>query len=247
MKKFITLSSILTLSAVMMAANLARAEESTAPVSVENYQADETSLDSLPVPRDANGQELVDPTVDQIEQYLQQKNSATSQDDLGEESSDFRIKDFDPATAKDKIIIKIHKSSTSKIAEYLEVFVQNSTDGSDLTPQKLFDHGKSSTALVSTAGTYNGHVYTTPVGNFGIDSMETMHHSSLYNNAPMPWSMFFNGGIAIHGATPDEFKKLGQKASHGCTRIHPDNGHILFDFVKSKGGKSSVVVQVLDK
>ena len=243
----ISITSVLALSVLTMSSRVVRAEESIAPVSVQNFQADPTPLESIAVEKNSQGEELVDPTVEQIEQYLQEKNATQAQDDLGEATNDFRISNFDPSTAVGKVIIRVHKSANPKIAEYLEVFVQNSADGNDLTPQKLFDHGSASTALVSTAGTYSGHVYTTPSGTFGLDSMETMHHSHAYNNAPMPWSMFFNGGIAIHGATPDEFVHLGQKASHGCTRVHPDNAHIIFDFVKSKGGKSACIVEVLDK
>jgi hypothetical protein len=47
------------------------------------------------------------------------------------------------------------------------------------------------------------------------------HRSRKYDNAPMPYAVFFNGGYAVH-ATFD-LKRLGRPASHGCIRLHPEN------------------------
>src|SRR5664279_760993 len=41
--------------------------------------------------------------------------------------------------------------------------------------------------------------YRTPVGRFRPHSLAAMHYSSLYDDAPMPYSIFFHGGYAIHG------------------------------------------------
>jgi lipoprotein-anchoring transpeptidase ErfK/SrfK len=135
------------------------------------------------------------------------------------------------------------------------VFRQNSENPDNLSPINIFENGATNRALVSSAnfnkfqncGKSKNRPCTTPTGDFNIDLMEVMHHSSRFQNAPMPWSMFFMGsvGIAIHGATPSEYKDLGKKASHGCIRIHPDNGHLLFNLVKSEGGtRSGAVVQI---
>jgi lipoprotein-anchoring transpeptidase ErfK/SrfK len=63
--------------------------------------------------------------------------------------------------------------------------------------------------------------------------MHEMWHSSKYENAPMPWSIFFYGGYAIHGTT--DLKHLGQVASHGCVRLDPENAKLLYDLVKEVG------------
>ncbi len=73
----------------------------------------------------------------------------------------------------------------------------------------------------------------TPVGVFGVQSMERMHYSSLYDNAPMPWSIFFSGNYAIHGTT--QVDRLGTPASAGCVRLHPDNARTLFELVRTEG------------
>jgi len=51
----------------------------------------------------------------------------------------------------------------------------------------------------------------------------------------MPYAVFVRGGYAIHGTTPGNFSKLGNRASHGCIRLHPDNARIFYELVKLIG------------
>ena len=51
----------------------------------------------------------------------------------------------------------------------------------------------------------------------------------------MPYAVFVKGGYAIHGTTPGNFSKLGTPASHGCIRVHPDNGRVFYELVKLVG------------
>ncbi len=73
----------------------------------------------------------------------------------------------------------------------------------------------------------------TPTGVFKAEALSKHHRSRLYNNAPMPFAIFYDGHYAIHGT--DQIKRLGAPASHGCVRLHPDNAEILFDMVKWEG------------
>lgn len=75
--------------------------------------------------------------------------------------------------------------------------------------------------------------YRTPVGRFRPYRLERVWFSIKYDNAPMPHSIFFLGGYAIHGTT--EIRKLGRPVSHGCIRLHPDNARILFGLVRQAG------------
>ena len=62
----------------------------------------------------------------------------------------------------------------------------------------------------------------TPKGEFVAGPYKAaMHRSSLYNDAPMPWSVQINGNIFVHGFTsvPD------YPASHGCIRMPLDGGN----------------------
>mgnify|MGYP003338126307 FL=1 len=72
--------------------------------------------------------------------------------------------------------------------------------------------------------------YYTPTGTFTPYSLQTMHYSKKYDNAPMPHSIFFSGGYAIH-ATP-HVGNLGRPASHGCVRLSPSNAARLYNIVK---------------
>jgi lipoprotein-anchoring transpeptidase ErfK/SrfK len=75
--------------------------------------------------------------------------------------------------------------------------------------------------------------YGTPSGTYRPQRMERTWFSKLYYNSPMPYSIFFHGGYAIHGSY--EINRLGGPASHGCIRLHPANAATLFALVKQGG------------
>lgn len=81
--------------------------------------------------------------------------------------------------------------------------------------------------------------YRTPVGSYRPIRLERYWRSRKYNNAPMPYSIFFRGGYAIHGTT--EIKRLGRPVSHGCVRLHPDNAKVLFELVREYGAKNTLI------
>ncbi len=80
----------------------------------------------------------------------------------------------------------------------------------------------------------------TPTGDFRAQWLSPHHRSSLYDGAPMPWSIFFNGDYAIHGT--NQTNRLGQPASAGCVRLHTENAKILFDMVRAAGMDNMNVV-----
>ena len=83
--------------------------------------------------------------------------------------------------------------------------------------------------------------YRTPVGSYRPTRLERDWHSRKYNWSPMPHSVFYHGGYAIHGTT--EIRRLGRPASHGCVRLHPRNAKTLFNLVKRYGrAKTRIVV-----
>src|SRR5213080_1763930 len=75
--------------------------------------------------------------------------------------------------------------------------------------------------------------YGTPSGTYRPQRMERTWFSKEYYNSPMPHSIFFHGGYAIHGSY--EIHRLGGPASHGCIRLHPANAATLFAVVKQRG------------
>ena len=80
----------------------------------------------------------------------------------------------------------------------------------------------------------------TPAGTFRPQRMARQWYSSMYYNSPMPYSIFFHRGYAIHGT--NAINRLGGPASHGCIRLHPQNAATLFDLVQRDGMANTLIV-----
>ena len=113
----------------------------------------------------------------------------------------------------------------------VEVYVDKSTQR-----MQVFVDGELKHNFVVSTGLAGGP----PIGTFKPQRLERSWHSRLFNMAPMPYSIFFHGHFAIHGTTA--VKKLGQRASHGCVRLHPNNAAILFDLVKKQGMANTRII-----
>lgn len=86
--------------------------------------------------------------------------------------------------------------------------------------------------------------YETPTGKFRVNWITPMHYSEQYEYSPMPHSIFFHEGYAIHAT--NEIKRLGRPASHGCIRLSPENAKILYGLVELYG-MSNVLIEVSEK
>ena len=75
--------------------------------------------------------------------------------------------------------------------------------------------------------------FVTPPGSYTPYSLQKMHYSRKYQMAPMPHSIFFHEGYAIHGTS--SVAQLGRPASHGCIRLAPANAAKLFRIVQLEG------------
>jgi len=85
------------------------------------------------------------------------------------------------------------------------------------------------------------HGYITPPGTYHPEMLARHWFSRKYYNSPMPHSIFFYGGFAIHGSY--EISRLGRPASHGCVRLDPGNAAILFGLVQHEGmGATTIVI-----
>ncbi|MEJ2864261.1 L,D-transpeptidase [Actinomycetospora flava] len=63
----------------------------------------------------------------------------------------------------------------------------------------------------------------TPVGFFSVQRKEEVHLSKEYNNARMPWSVFFDdNGRAFHGGDP-------ARQSAGCVRMADPDAQAFFN------------------
>jgi lipoprotein-anchoring transpeptidase ErfK/SrfK len=82
--------------------------------------------------------------------------------------------------------------------------------------------------------------YVTPVGTYRPQRLEPMWYSRKYDNSPMPHSVFFRGGYAIHGT--NSIRRLGTPASHGCVRLHPSNAATLYSLISQSRGSTTIIV-----
>src|SRR6056297_839558 len=84
----------------------------------------------------------------------------------------------------------------------------------DLTKQQLKAYEGNRVVLRTNVST--GYRNNTPTGNFRAGPYKSAeHYSSLYHNAPMPWSIQVTGHIFIHGYT----EVPPYPASKGCIRV----------------------------
>ena len=100
------------------------------------------------------------------------------------------------------------------------------------------------TVMVDGRPRYNWSVSTglnggPPSGTFRPQRLERMWHSRTYDWSPMPHSIFFHHGFAIHGT--NQLSRLGNPASKGCVRLHPQNAATLFALVKERGMRSATI------
>lgn len=80
--------------------------------------------------------------------------------------------------------------------------------------------------------------YETPAGVYHPSWLDEDHYSKEYDDAPMPHSIFFTGGYAIHGTYS---RGLGRAASHGCIRLSPRHAQELFALVQSRSFGSTII------
>jgi lipoprotein-anchoring transpeptidase ErfK/SrfK len=102
----------------------------------------------------------------------------------------------------------------------------------------------------------NPYCSFTPTGTFKPDRMRELHMSNTWKHemlgpdgkpqtdattgeaiiegSPMPFAMFFNGGVATHCTIPATDGNIGHRASGGCVRMHYPDCKTLFDLVAQK-------------
>jgi len=132
------------------------------------------------------------------------------------------------------ISIFIFLSGSSSAEAKLEVLVDKPTQQMWVVVDGKVRHVWS----VSTGRGQQG----TPNGTYTPERMERMWRSRAYYQSPMPYSIFFHKGYAIHGSYA--ISQLGGPASHGCVRLHPDHAAILFALVEQEGpGNTTIVVR----
>ena len=80
--------------------------------------------------------------------------------------------------------------------------------------------------------------FETPTGRYRPQRLEKEWYSRQYDDAPMPYSVFFSGGYAIHGG----YGRMGRPASHGCIRLNTSNAATFYNLVASYGAGNTRIV-----
>lgn len=82
--------------------------------------------------------------------------------------------------------------------------------------------------------------YGTPTGSWSAKWASRNHRSRKYNNAPMPYAIFFKGGYAVHATY--ETRRLGRPASHGCVRLSPNDAARFYQLANRHGLPNTRIV-----
>lgn len=84
--------------------------------------------------------------------------------------------------------------------------------------------------------------YSTPRGDFRPYRVHKIWHSRTYDNAPMPFAVFYDRGWAVHGTTA--VSRLGTPASHGCVRLATADAETFYNLVREVGaGNTRIIVE----
>jgi len=135
------------------------------------------------------------------------------------------------------------------------VVVNKATDGKEAQTIKVYEYGQLiRKELVSTGrdgfekkGEHHSKKDSwsvTPTGYYTPDWLDKDHRSSNYGGifskiiggTKMPFSIFFNGPIALHEAPKGTEGALGTKASGGCIRLPESLAGDLFNRIKETSG-----------
>lgn len=82
----------------------------------------------------------------------------------------------------------------------------------------LIRNGKADAPVRITSGR-QGH--RTPTGSFAVEWKDADHLSKEFDEAPMPWSVFFTDGIAFHAGSLSQL-------SHGCIHLANSTAKLFF-------------------
>lgn len=137
--------------------------------------------------------------------------------------------------AKEKLEQKMYKNLVAKIPRGSKIKAVV-----DLSSQRMSIYANNKQIYKWKVSTGKGKRYATPRGSYKPQILKKMHYSKKYDNSPMPHSVFFRGGYAIHGT--NSIGRLGKRASHGCVRLHPSNAKKLFALIKKQGKRNVKIV-----
>lgn len=154
-----------------------------------------------------------------LEDYLLSEMNATITPGLNKEG-------VARAVQSHRYVIAINKAAKGKEAQTLRYF----ENGVEILKEKI------STGREKEEKAKSGRVYvsTTPKGYFRPTKIYKDYMSYTWK-APMPNSVFFVGGIALHATDSSQYKALGTRASGGCVRTTLKTSKFIREKVMESG------------
>ena len=110
--------------------------------------------------------------------------------------------------------------------------------------------------LVSTGRGAQGSELATPFGSYRVwvklessdmDNLENLEASESYAIQSVPWVMYFNKGVGLHGTF--WHRAFGRVQSHGCVNLSPQDAERLFDWASPRlpSGWTAVLPTVYER
>lgn len=151
-----------------------------------------------------------------------------------------KIQKFDPAVFQTnswinefELVIVVNKANTGSSKQTMVVYKKGVkildtkvSTGREIQERKrrfIWNHGPKSSYFSSTNTGYFTPTFTS-----------RLHKSKLWRSY-MPYSVFFDGGTAIHQAPEGTEGQLGSRASGGCVRTSMNSAAMIFSEVNAAG------------
>jgi lipoprotein-anchoring transpeptidase ErfK/SrfK len=216
------------LAALVLSISVAQASQIRIPA-LNDVQIDPVS-EASEAQAIANRVEVADETLDE----------GLTPDELAQE---FQVPSANYFSAKlnytNRLFILVNKADfgTSPTAQTMQVYLDN-----QLIHTFPVSTGREKDEIAKSGRAYHSG---TPTGDFRIQSRERNHYSTTWL-APMAYSQFFVGGIAIHATVPSHYAALGHRDSGGCVRLQLENAKIMWDLV-DQVGVENVLIRVVNQ
>lgn len=124
------------------------------------------------------------------------------------------------------LVIYINKAASGPLSQHILVF----ENGQQVIETKV------STGREKWEAPPSGRKYfSATAAGFFTPAWLSEHYVSKLWKAPMPFAIFFNGGIAMHQVPRGAEDLLGRRASGGCVRIDRDHAKEIFKLVEKHG------------
>jgi len=128
---------------------------------------------------------------------------------------------FRPWGLQTQDAIYVHLSNTKRQRLYLQ-------RGGNLVLAALCSGGSAGRMRWTRDRRRGSHDYG---GWFKVTQKDRHHVSTLDRRWYMPHSLRYYGPRHIHGTSPNQYRKLGRPASHGCVRLHRRDARELYNRV----------------